>query len=87
MSGGKRVYDDPKVWSPAGGAYCNPKNWRRNTAFAAVGLWSSFFVICNFSAKREWRHYPPKRWIPSMMWAAQFNDPNWEIPNKYNIRK
>merc|ERR1712167_317237 len=33
----------PKVWSPAGGWWCNPVNWRRNTKIAAL---VSFPVAC-----------------------------------------
>ncbi|CAG7859580.1 unnamed protein product [Brassica rapa] len=31
-----------KVWSMSGGPYCRPKHWRRNTAFAMLGV----FLVC-----------------------------------------
>ena len=31
-------YAHPKVWSPAGGWWCNPPNWQRNTMKLA-GAW------------------------------------------------
>ncbi|KAI9295697.1 hypothetical protein K502DRAFT_207380 [Neoconidiobolus thromboides FSU 785] len=72
--GAVKRYEYPKhVWSPAGGWWAHPKQWRRNTAIVMAGMTAFIGVVWNFSASREWRHYPPKRWIPSMLWASQFN--------------
>ena len=41
--GGEGVGDfRAKVWSMSGGPYCRPKHWRRNTAFAMLGV----FLVC-----------------------------------------
>lgn len=38
-----KKFDYPKyVWSPAGGWWCNPRNWKRNTAIA----FGVIFAMC-----------------------------------------
>lgn len=45
--GGVRKFAYPKyVWSPAGGWWCNPRHWKRNTFFAFVGIG----IVSAFSA-------------------------------------
>lgn len=41
------------VWSPTGGWYANPKNWRRNTAFAFAFVIVSSALVFKFSADHE----------------------------------
>ena len=36
MGGGRRFPFPKSVWSPAGGWWAEPKNWKRNTAIAFV---------------------------------------------------
>ncbi|KAL1922749.1 uncharacterized protein VTP21DRAFT_9125 [Calcarisporiella thermophila] len=73
--GGVQRYPYPKdVWSPAGGWWTQPKNWRVNTAITAIGMAVIIAGVWKFSADREWRHNEPKRWIPSSMWEKQFRD-------------
>ncbi|CAN6861045.1 unnamed protein product [Brassica oleracea] len=42
MGGGEGGDFRAKVWSMSGGPYCRPKHWRRNTAFAMLGV----FLVC-----------------------------------------
>lgn len=37
QGGGGNRFEYPKyVWSPSGGWWCNPRHWRRNTAYAMI---------------------------------------------------
>ncbi|CAO1624456.1 unnamed protein product [Parajaminaea phylloscopi] len=74
MGAGPR-YPYPKyVWSPAGGWWSRPSNWKANTAVAGAGIVTMTYFIWQYSAEREWRHRPPTKPIPSMLWAKQFKD-------------
>lgn len=55
------------VWSPAGGWYAQPGNWRANTLVAAGVLVGMVAVTWKFSAEREtWARKPePGEWHPS----------------------
>ncbi|KAI8339646.1 hypothetical protein BC941DRAFT_421065 [Chlamydoabsidia padenii] len=64
----------PKVWSPAGGWWSQPKAWKSNTIVAALGMSVTLAAIWKVSANKERRYQQPTRWIPSMMWAKQFKD-------------
>ncbi|CAG8546508.1 7241_t:CDS:2 [Paraglomus occultum] len=73
--GGTRKFPYPKdVWSPAGGWWPNPYKWKSNTLIVAGGLVVFAAVTWKISADREWRHSPPNRWIPSMLWSKQFKE-------------
>ncbi|RKP09085.1 hypothetical protein THASP1DRAFT_14723, partial [Thamnocephalis sphaerospora] len=66
-------YPYPKeVWSPAGGWWGQPANWRRNTFITALGIAGISVLLFRYSAKNEWRHRDPNGWIPSMLWAKQY---------------
>merc|ERR1712054_174212 len=67
--GGKSPY--PKhVWSPAGGWYAQPANWRMNTMIAGATMFSIVAVAWNFSAGREtWARKPEDGWYPSRYWS------------------
>ena len=56
-------------WSPSGGWYPDPPNWRRNTALAVLGTAIIGTYIFFQSAKREQRYQPASRFIPSEMWS------------------
>ncbi|KAF9285070.1 hypothetical protein BGZ72_009736 [Mortierella alpina] len=73
MAGGRYPY--PKhVWSPTGGWWTQPTNWKANTA-VAVGISATIVAAAwKFSAQNEERHMRPKGWIPSQMWAKEFQD-------------
>ncbi|ORX65310.1 hypothetical protein K493DRAFT_317983 [Basidiobolus meristosporus CBS 931.73] len=68
-------YPYPKqVWSPAGGWWSRPANWKSNTVIAGLGCTVFIAYVWKASADREVRHQHPSRWIPSMMWAKQYRD-------------
>lgn len=55
------------VWSPAGGWYAQPANWRVNTLLAGAAVVGIVAVTWKFSAEREtWARKPePWEWHPS----------------------
>ncbi|BGP15913.1 hypothetical protein JCM10213v2_003905 [Rhodosporidiobolus nylandii] len=61
-----------EVWSPAGGWWTRPSNWKSSTGLAALGVGLAMYGIWSLSAEKEWRHAEPTRPIPSQMWAKQF---------------
>lgn len=65
------------VWSPAGGWYCHPKQWERNTKIGFVAIAVITFFTWTYSASKERRLSPPDRPIPSQMWCkyANVDDP------------
>ncbi|KAF5595647.1 hypothetical protein FPCIR_4317 [Fusarium pseudocircinatum] len=69
-------YDSyPKhVWSPAGGWYAQPANWRANTLIAGVVMAGIVAVTWKFSAGREqWAHRPEQgQWYASRQYAIQY---------------
>ncbi|KLO08761.1 hypothetical protein SCHPADRAFT_834903, partial [Schizopora paradoxa] len=71
--GGGGQYPYPKeVWSPAGGWWVRPSNWKANTIIAFGGIVATTFAVWKVSAAREYRHNAPDRPIPSMLWAKQY---------------
>ncbi|KAF9466480.1 hypothetical protein BDZ94DRAFT_169184 [Collybia nuda] len=74
MGGGER-YPYPKaVWSPAGGWWTRPSNWKSNTAIAFAGILGVTYAVWSVSAEKERRLVQPYRSIPSMMWAKEYQD-------------
>ena len=59
----------PKVWSPTGSWYCDPPNWKRNTAIAFVVWFGITGITFMKSAELEVRHMNPTHPIPSARWA------------------
>ncbi|CAN0542460.1 unnamed protein product, partial [Scytosiphon promiscuus] len=53
MGGGRHFHFPKHVWSPAGGWWANPPNWKRNTGFAFVGISLAFMAIAKISSDRE----------------------------------
>lgn len=52
--GGDRKFHYPKyVWSPAGGWWHRPANWKANTRIAAVVLMATGLGIAMVSAEKE----------------------------------
>ncbi|KAK7927554.1 hypothetical protein PG985_004552 [Apiospora marii] len=73
MGGGPKVQYPKHVWSPSGGWYAQPSNWRVNTAVfmgVIVGLTA---LTWNLSAQREVRYKMPEpgRFFPSRYWSKQ----------------
>ena len=63
-----QLYRYPKhVWSPAGGWYAQPMNWKANTAIMGVVVIGITAIAWNISAEREFRHKMPEkgRFFPS----------------------
>ncbi|KAG5917318.1 hypothetical protein E4U42_007298 [Claviceps africana] len=73
MGGGGKVPYPKHVWSPAGGWYAQPGNWRANTVIAAGVIVGMVAVTWKFSAEREtWARKPePGEWHPSRYWSKQ----------------
>ncbi|CAD0018091.1 unnamed protein product [Aureobasidium pullulans] len=60
MAGDKIPY--PKhVWSPAGGWYSQPKNWKANTAVMGLAVFTVAAVFFSLSADREHRYKMPEQ--------------------------
>ena len=58
------------VWSPAGGWYAQPKNWRANTAImlgVVVGITAMAWSV---SAEREHRYKMPEVCLSSIGWES-----------------
>lgn len=55
------------VWSPSGGWYAQPANWKRNTAIAGAVIFGITAAIWKLSAELEYRHQMPEpdRFFPS----------------------
>lgn len=56
LQGAGKKFPYPKyVWSPAGGWWCNPRHWKRNTVYAFVWLGGLSAVVWYISAQLEVR--------------------------------
>mmetsp|Transcript_21298 Transcript_21298/g.48369 ORF Transcript_21298/g.48369 Transcript_21298/m.48369 type:complete len:80 (-) Transcript_21298:199-438(-) len=73
MGGGGWFYV-PKVWTPAGGWWVQPKNPRANAMIAMVGLGAACFSVFTVSASKERRPIPPAWHIPSQKWCVHAKD-------------
>ncbi|KAK0641611.1 hypothetical protein B0T16DRAFT_420193 [Cercophora newfieldiana] len=73
MGGGPRVPYPKHVWSPAGGWYTQPANWKRNTAIAGLVMFGITAAAWKLSAELEYRHKMPEpgRFVPSRYWSKQ----------------
>ncbi|KAF2503086.1 hypothetical protein BU16DRAFT_612652 [Lophium mytilinum] len=75
MAGGKIPY--PKhVWSPAGGWYSQPANWKANTAIMSGVVIGITAIAWSISAEREFRNKMPEqgRFFPSRYWSKQIRE-------------
>ncbi|KAL2280452.1 hypothetical protein FJTKL_12446 [Diaporthe vaccinii] len=64
------------VWSPAGGWYAQPSNWKVNTAVFGVVILGFTALTWRLSADREFRHKMPEpgRFYPSRYWTKQIKE-------------
>ncbi|THX96278.1 hypothetical protein D6C98_07237 [Aureobasidium pullulans] len=64
------------VWSPAGGWYSQPKNWKANTAVMGLAVFTVAAVFFSLSADREHRYKMPEqgRFFPSRYWSRQIRE-------------
>lgn len=54
LKGGAKRFEYPKyVWSPSGGWWCEPRNWRRNTAIGFGIIFAACIPICWLSWQLE----------------------------------
>ncbi|CAL1710082.1 unnamed protein product [Somion occarium] len=53
MGGGSRFPYPKEVWSPAGGWWTRPSNWKSNTAIAFAGILVITYGAFAFCADRE----------------------------------
>ncbi|KAF2010404.1 hypothetical protein BU24DRAFT_467048 [Aaosphaeria arxii CBS 175.79] len=73
MGGGGKIPYPKHVWSPAGGWYSQPANWKANTAVMGAVLLGIVGMAWNLSANREYRDKMPEqgRFFPSRYWSKQ----------------
>jgi hypothetical protein len=62
------------VWSPSGGWYAQPHNWKANTAVMAFVIFGVTALAWKVSAEREVRYKMPEpgRFFPSRQYAEIF---------------
>lgn len=80
-----RSYRYPKhVWSPAGGWYTQPANWKANTAVFGAVLLGFVAITWNSSAHREHRDFMPRadRFYPSRKLVSN----GWRSPYAQECR-
>ena len=67
MGGGGKIPYPKHVWSPAGGWYGQPHNWKANTAVCGLIIAGLAGIMWKISAEREVRvRMPePNRFFPS----------------------
>ena len=77
MGAGPQMPYPKWVWTPAGGWYCNPKNWKANTGRAFVLYAGITLLVFQLSRSLERRPVPPLFAIPSQGWCkhAAEDDP------------
>ncbi|KAJ2006624.1 hypothetical protein H4R26_001264 [Coemansia thaxteri] len=83
MGGTPRKPYPTHVWSPSGGWWSQPKQWKRNTIIIGLGTSVVVGFVFKKSAELEQRTLYPRVWIPSMMWSKQFknkDDPDFQPP-------
>ncbi|KAK6346725.1 hypothetical protein TWF696_006838 [Orbilia brochopaga] len=76
MGGGGKIPYPKHVWSPAGGWYGQPKNWRQNTiTMAALGA-GLLAIAFSASTRLEHREHMPEkgRFYPSRWWSKQIRE-------------
>ncbi|KAH9834808.1 uncharacterized protein C8Q71DRAFT_125824 [Rhodofomes roseus] len=59
MGGGARYPYPKQVWSPAGGWWTRPANWKSNTAIAFAGILAVVYAGWSWSAEKEARSSLP----------------------------
>ncbi|KAJ8122710.1 hypothetical protein ONZ43_g1157 [Nemania bipapillata] len=76
MGGGPRVPYPKHVWSPAGGWYAQPANWKRNTAMFMGVIIGITALTWKLSAELEHRPRMPEpdRFFPSRYWSKQIRE-------------
>ncbi|BFZ57193.1 hypothetical protein PYCC9005_004244 [Savitreella phatthalungensis] len=73
MGGGAYPFNK-HVWTPTGGWWSRPANWKSNTAIALTGCAGIVAWVWSVSAEKETRDHQPTHWIPSMLWSKALKD-------------
>ncbi|CAK4033734.1 Podospora anserina S mat genomic DNA chromosome 3, supercontig 2 [Lecanosticta acicola] len=75
-SGGGKIPYPKHVWSPAGGWYAQPHNWKTNTAIMGAVLTGIVAMVFSYSAEVEYRNEMPRpdRFFPSRYWSKQIRE-------------
>ncbi|KAF2765380.1 hypothetical protein EJ03DRAFT_354901 [Teratosphaeria nubilosa] len=75
-SGGGKIPYPKHVWSPAGGWYAQPQNWKQNTAIMGGVVFSICMMLGSISADREHRDRMPEpgRFFPSRYWSREIRE-------------
>ncbi|CAM9402805.1 unnamed protein product [Heterosigma akashiwo] len=78
MGGGAHPHFPKYVWTPTGGWFASPANWKMNTAVAFVGIGCAMLGVFQISAAKERRPIPPANRILSQSWCkyAKEDDPD-----------
>ncbi|KAJ4584678.1 hypothetical protein HRR81_000484 [Exophiala dermatitidis] len=73
MGGGGKIPYPKHIWSPAGGWYGQPQNWKTNTAVFGLIIAACAGLAWRVSAEREHRYRMPERdaFFPSRYWTKQ----------------
>jgi len=81
MGGGGKIPYPKHVWSPAGGWYGQPHNWKANTAVMGAVIFGITAMMFNLSAEREYRdRFPAEgRFYPSRYWSKQIIEHEREV--------
>ncbi|GAO46049.1 hypothetical protein SAICODRAFT_87703 [Saitoella complicata NRRL Y-17804] len=87
MGGGARFPYPKHVWSPSGGWWSQPKNWKMNTALTMGAILLINVWVFKKSAELEKRYNNPSRWIPSMLWSKEFLDGKWKVGDETEDQK
>ncbi|KAJ5181882.1 hypothetical protein N7449_012029 [Penicillium cf. viridicatum] len=76
MGGGGKIPYPKEVWSPSGGWYAQPANWRANTAIMGAFIIGVAAITFSISADREYRDKMPEpgRFFPSRYWSRQIRE-------------
>ncbi|KAI5305391.1 hypothetical protein KEM56_004560 [Ascosphaera pollenicola] len=76
MGGGAKIPYPKHVWSPTGGWYSQPANWKKNTAVLGLVTFGIVTMIFQASAKLEHRNKMPEqgRFFPSRWWSKQIKE-------------
>ncbi|KAM0321823.1 hypothetical protein ACHAQA_009920 [Verticillium albo-atrum] len=86
MGGGPKVPYPKHVWSPAGGWYTQPANWRANTAVMGLVMFGVMCGVWKISSEKEHRYIMPKEgaFFPSRYWSKQLIEYDQEQAAKKN---
>merc|ERR1712230_184801 len=66
-SGGGKIPYPKHVWSPAGGWYAQPANWKQNTAVMGAVVVGICLMVGSVSAD-------PDRFFPSRYWSREIRE-------------